>query len=73
MSSLLQLIENSNVNDNNVIRNVLKELLFKAYNSRFALLCFALLCLRNLHYTYFYLFFVNYFIIIVCFNFLSIG
>ena len=39
--SLLQLIENSNVNDNNVIRNVLKELLVKARNSRFALLCFA--------------------------------
>ena len=42
--SLLQLIENSNVNDNNVIRNVLKGLLVKARNSRFALLCFALLC-----------------------------
>ena len=35
---LLQLIENSNINDNNVIRNVLKELLFKVCNSRFALL-----------------------------------
>ena len=35
---LLQLIENSNINDNNVIRNVLKELSVKVCNSRFALL-----------------------------------
>ena len=38
LSSLLQLIENNNINDNNVIRNGLKELLVKVCNSRFALL-----------------------------------
>ncbi|WP_161976113.1 hypothetical protein, partial [Brachyspira catarrhinii] len=31
-----QLMENNNRNDNNVIRNVLKELLAKARNSHFA-------------------------------------
>ena len=35
---LLQLMKNSNINDNNVIRNVLKELSVKVCNSRFALL-----------------------------------
>ena len=38
LSSLLQLIENNKVSDNNVIRNVLRELLIRRYNSRFALL-----------------------------------
>ena len=38
LSSLLQLMKNNNVNDNNVIRNVFKELSVKVCNSRFALL-----------------------------------
>ena len=38
LASLLQLIENDSMNVNNKIRNVLKELLIRRYNSRFALL-----------------------------------
>ena len=36
--SLPQLVKNSNVSDNNAIRNILKEFLVKMCNSRFALL-----------------------------------
>ena len=36
LSSLLQLIENDSMNVNNKIRNVLRELLIRRYNSRFA-------------------------------------
>ena len=38
LSSLLQLTENDSINVNNKIRNVLRELLIRRYNSRFALL-----------------------------------